>query len=408
MAAGPSTDTVLKTYADRPFEEVKLDGMRKTIAARLTEAKQSVPHFYLRRDIQLDALMKFRSQLISLDGTLSVTEPSDAVSEILKLMNLDALLIGSAAAKKAAAPKVQEEKRVLELPNAVFDVYSAQADASLVCRAVGDPSALPRCAFDETHCRSLSLPQNAFAVGLGALGSDYADCRTRFGEFIAVGGAAAYLPTDRGNVPDYLISAEGVVPELQLLYGLACEGEFSHILNFEAKPDATVSLLDIASQCIKTAERDAVGVVMAAEVVGLVGAALRQSPAMAATGAAPFDHPEIRDWMTFTSEAAYTQSVALAAGVISQKENKALDPMVRPLGAEDSPKGHCHAAAFSYRPLRKGQVDLAEIVRALFEEEILQGVLHLINDTRSIDGTGQSEFVRGTCWLAPISTVEQE
>ncbi|MDG1864229.1 MAG: pyruvate dehydrogenase complex dihydrolipoamide acetyltransferase [Yoonia sp.] len=63
MAAGPSTDAVIKMYSDRPFEEVKLDGMRKTIAARLTEAKQSVPHFYLRRDINLDALMKFRAQL---------------------------------------------------------------------------------------------------------------------------------------------------------------------------------------------------------------------------------------------------------------------------------------------------------------------------------------------------------
>ncbi|MDX8349669.1 pyruvate dehydrogenase complex dihydrolipoamide acetyltransferase [Cognatiyoonia sp. IB215446] len=63
LAAGPSTDVVLKTYADRPHEEVPLDGMRKTIAARLTEAKQSVPHFYLRRDISLDALLKFRSQL---------------------------------------------------------------------------------------------------------------------------------------------------------------------------------------------------------------------------------------------------------------------------------------------------------------------------------------------------------
>jgi pyruvate dehydrogenase E2 component (dihydrolipoamide acetyltransferase) len=62
-AAGPSTETVLKTYADRPFTEVKLDGMRKTIAARLTEAKQTVPHFYLRRDIELDALMAFRGQL---------------------------------------------------------------------------------------------------------------------------------------------------------------------------------------------------------------------------------------------------------------------------------------------------------------------------------------------------------
>ena len=63
IPAGPSTEAVLKMYADREFEEVKLDGMRKTIAARLTEAKQTIPHFYLRRDIRLDALMSFRSQL---------------------------------------------------------------------------------------------------------------------------------------------------------------------------------------------------------------------------------------------------------------------------------------------------------------------------------------------------------
>ena len=50
-------------YQGREYEEVKLDGMRKTIAARLTEAKQTIPHFYLRRDIKLDALLKFRSQL---------------------------------------------------------------------------------------------------------------------------------------------------------------------------------------------------------------------------------------------------------------------------------------------------------------------------------------------------------
>ena len=60
---GPSADTVLKMYADREHEEVKLDGMRRTIAARLTEAKQTIPHFYLRRDIRLDALMAFRAQL---------------------------------------------------------------------------------------------------------------------------------------------------------------------------------------------------------------------------------------------------------------------------------------------------------------------------------------------------------
>ncbi|MCF6432092.1 pyruvate dehydrogenase complex dihydrolipoamide acetyltransferase [Leisingera sp. MMG026] len=62
-ATGPSADQVARMYEGRDFEEVKLDGMRKTIAARLTEAKQTVPHFYLRRDIQLDALLKFRGEL---------------------------------------------------------------------------------------------------------------------------------------------------------------------------------------------------------------------------------------------------------------------------------------------------------------------------------------------------------
>lgn len=63
MPTGPSAEQVLKMYEGREFEEVKLNGMRKTVAARLTEAKQTIPHFYLRRDIQLDALLKFRSQL---------------------------------------------------------------------------------------------------------------------------------------------------------------------------------------------------------------------------------------------------------------------------------------------------------------------------------------------------------
>ena len=46
-----------------PHEEVKLTNIRKTIARRLTEAKQQVPHIYLTVDIQLDALLKLRGEL---------------------------------------------------------------------------------------------------------------------------------------------------------------------------------------------------------------------------------------------------------------------------------------------------------------------------------------------------------
>ena len=63
MPTSASAETVIKMYQGRDFTEVKLDGMRKTIAARLTEAKQTIPHFYLRRDIKIDALLKLRGEL---------------------------------------------------------------------------------------------------------------------------------------------------------------------------------------------------------------------------------------------------------------------------------------------------------------------------------------------------------
>lgn len=46
-----------------PHEAVKLSNVRKTIARRLTESKQTIPHYYLTVDIQLDALLKLRSEL---------------------------------------------------------------------------------------------------------------------------------------------------------------------------------------------------------------------------------------------------------------------------------------------------------------------------------------------------------
>jgi pyruvate dehydrogenase E2 component (dihydrolipoamide acetyltransferase) len=64
-AAAPAQHLVMPGPIEQeiPHEEVKLTNIRKTIARRLTEAKQQVPHIYLTVDIQLDALLKLRSEL---------------------------------------------------------------------------------------------------------------------------------------------------------------------------------------------------------------------------------------------------------------------------------------------------------------------------------------------------------
>ena len=58
-----SYDALLEIYADRNFTEIALDGMRKTIASRLSEAKQNIPHFYLRRSVEMENLLDFRQKI---------------------------------------------------------------------------------------------------------------------------------------------------------------------------------------------------------------------------------------------------------------------------------------------------------------------------------------------------------
>jgi pyruvate dehydrogenase E2 component (dihydrolipoamide acetyltransferase) len=60
--AGPSVDQIKALYRDVAFEEVPLDGMRRTIATRLIQATQTIPHFYLTADVEIGALVKLREQ----------------------------------------------------------------------------------------------------------------------------------------------------------------------------------------------------------------------------------------------------------------------------------------------------------------------------------------------------------
>ena len=58
-----SGSSVTNVYADREFKEIPLNNMRKTVANRLTDAKQNIPHFYLRKEARIDELLRVRARL---------------------------------------------------------------------------------------------------------------------------------------------------------------------------------------------------------------------------------------------------------------------------------------------------------------------------------------------------------
>jgi pyruvate dehydrogenase E2 component (dihydrolipoamide acetyltransferase) len=63
LAKGQSDEAVLKLFEQGSYELVPHDGMRKVIAKRLVESKQTVPHFYVSVDCELDTLLALRAQL---------------------------------------------------------------------------------------------------------------------------------------------------------------------------------------------------------------------------------------------------------------------------------------------------------------------------------------------------------
>jgi pyruvate dehydrogenase E2 component (dihydrolipoamide acetyltransferase) len=58
----PSATEIMALYAPGGYEEVPLDGMRRTIAARLTQAVQTIPTFYLTADVEIDRLIALREE----------------------------------------------------------------------------------------------------------------------------------------------------------------------------------------------------------------------------------------------------------------------------------------------------------------------------------------------------------
>ncbi len=120
---------------DIPHETTKLTNMRKTIARRLTESKQQVPHIYLTVDVQLDRLLKLR-------GELNAGLESRGVK-----LSVNDLLIKALAVALVQVPKCN----VMFTPDQL--VSFARADISV---AVSTPDGLITPVITEADTASLS------------------------------------------------------------------------------------------------------------------------------------------------------------------------------------------------------------------------------------------------------------
>src|SRR5262245_20812988 len=247
-------------------------------------------------------LLTFHQQLHRIGGSFSLANPSPPVREVLEMAGLLAVLL---EADRVEPRREADAARALERQGAAFEVYELAPASELECLAYGEPARVERGAFGASECRVATFPDDSFGVGLGALGSDFEDCRARFGELLAAGGAAVYHPSDGTHTPDFLVSPGSAGPEVRLLYGLCCRGPFRRQFRFETREQGeAIGLAGLVSACLELADAPCAGIVMIGEPRGLVGASLRRSPALAAPVDSRLAFPEIREWLSFTAEPA--------------------------------------------------------------------------------------------------------
>ncbi|HEY6994082.1 MAG TPA: pyruvate dehydrogenase complex dihydrolipoamide acetyltransferase [Xanthobacteraceae bacterium] len=120
-ATGPAADRIKALYRDVPFEELPLDGMRKTIAARLVQATQTIPHFYLTADVEIGRIITLREEV-------NAAAPKDGDGNPAFKLSLNDLLIKAWAAalqRVPAANAVWAEDRILRFRHSDIGVAVA-------------------------------------------------------------------------------------------------------------------------------------------------------------------------------------------------------------------------------------------------------------------------------------------
>lgn len=351
------------------------------------------------------SLIKYAKMAKGVNGIFGISALSKEVQTVLEMVGLAGMMEWKAPASNE--DKAEESTLECESEGFVFKAVEIKGkeNNTFKCTLNGDPEGIKK-GFTQKDCISAKFGSGKYGLGLGAIGSGFEDCQSRFGEYIALGDAVAFMPSGGVNTPDFMITEGNLIPSINMLYGISLEGSFSRFIKFapsENKKSIPLSKI-IRAVAANTGFRE-FAMVMMAESKGMVGVALKRSPVTIENNEI-FSFPQIKDNLNLTTEPEYTGDISLSLSIITSDEDSPLRRFTRESAPDhDNPeklRHHTHSAIFGYKPIAKSQIGAEEAIKILFDEERLGSVMHLLNDRRDATGAGESEFTQGVCWIGKI------
>jgi anti-anti-sigma factor len=337
----------------------------------------------------LRVLLIYLKQMKTIKGRLQFLNPSEKVRSIFDLSGLTHLLTAAMGGGPvdAVIPAIPLGDHT--------GVYTIVPMSDVEPGSVTEYSP-PSADRQETYPQ-VRYPSTRMGFGIGVFGDTAGETEGHFGEYLAAAGITVCVPTDERNHPDYMIEDGVFVPVISVYSGIAVDATFSKQLNFEAAEQYRgIPLSSLALLALQESEAQAAAVLIIAESAALIGAQRKTSPT---AGADSFTVSEVRDRFSFTTEPSHERSIAVICALVSTQES----PLLRPLDPASMCHGHAHAAVFSHKPLPDGKIDAQSFIRTLFDFGTVHSVLHLMYDDRNPMRSTESEFVRGSMWVHPLT-----
>ena len=342
-------------------------------------------------------LVTHYKKIKSIGGLFLLEDLSEGVAQVLEMVGMTSML----TEKEEEAPViVKERSNLLERCQYRFE-NEPLSDLQMSLRLTGNPALSLTSGFTADDNVKFRFKSNSYALGLGAIGEGFHDCKSRFGEFLALGDALVYKPADGSKIPDYILRTGKLEPEINSLYSLHAEGSFSNRIIFDPiTANTSISVSELVTSLAASSDLKQFLFLIIAESDGVVGTSLNAPPV---DGNLLFEFPAIREKIHFTTEPAYPRMLSVSLGFYSYEPDETIRPFLRPDKPGSSSFIHIHTAIFPYQSLPKNEKSANKLVQNLFENSHVIDVLHLINDTREIAGIGESLFKQGVAWIGNLS-----
>jgi anti-anti-sigma factor len=225
----------------------------------------------------------------------------------------------------------------------------------------------------------------AFGLGLAALGEDYSDYKSFFGETVVIGHHCFSYPSVNRSVVDYSYFSQDAQHSLNFLYGFGINGEFARILRFD-ESQKPISIEVLIEAVKKIAETPAFGVVILGMSGGIYGMHLKKSPILEnqPENGNILDTGHFPNWMNFSLESEEINKTIIAFGIVV-RSNGIRDTGLAKVLPENGGM-HLHAAVFENGLWSNNILEFEHELLRVAREFEPQKVIHLLPDSKLKSG----------------------